>query len=245
MMLQSDTIGALAMALSKAQGELEDAGRGKQANGYKYAELATVLSEVRPVFSRHGLAVVQTISRSENEIHVETRLVHESGEWLSDVASAPLVIPTRRDGSPTMTDIQAMGSITTYLRRYSLAAICGITQVDDDGAMEKEPPHRETRVQTTQKPPSVPVVPVQPPAPAQTTPAPAAPIVEPPAAPEDGPLSEGTMRTILSSAEALFGKDARATLKRIRTGLGLPNASEMTESQGLDLLEEIVRLADA
>jgi hypothetical protein len=34
---------------------------------------------------------------------------------------------------PAKVDGQGVGSSTTYLRRYSLAAVCGIAQEDDDG----------------------------------------------------------------------------------------------------------------
>jgi hypothetical protein len=34
---------------------------------------------------------------------------------------------------PAKTDAQGVGSATTYLRRYSLASVCGIAQEDDDG----------------------------------------------------------------------------------------------------------------
>jgi len=35
--------------------------------------------------------------------------------------------------TPAKTDGQGVGAATTYLRRYSLAAACGVAQEDDDG----------------------------------------------------------------------------------------------------------------
>jgi hypothetical protein len=236
-MIQSESIQSLAGALALAQGELEDAGRGRQANGYKYADLGAVLAEVRPVFSRHGLSVVQCIARDGNTIIVSTQLCHESGEWIRGEASAPLVIPTRRDGSPTMTDIQAMGSVTTYLRRYSLAAICGITQIDDDGAMSEEPEKSVRNFQSRQQS-SVQVSPM---------PAHEEKQAEIPIKPMNNPnqISGATLRTLKSAAVATFGREQAADqCRRLATQLNLPaDSSQLTEAQGLQLIAAITRLS--
>ena len=49
-------------------------------------------------------------------------MMHASGEWISGIASAPIA----------KVDAQGVGSATTYLRRYSLAALVGIAQEDED-----------------------------------------------------------------------------------------------------------------
>jgi len=58
---KSESIAALSAALAKAQAEIENA--SKTANNQhfksKYADLAEVLNTVRPVMSRHGIAIVQ------------------------------------------------------------------------------------------------------------------------------------------------------------------------------------------
>jgi hypothetical protein len=56
-------------------------------------------------------------------VTVETVLAHKSGEWMRGTSAAPVV----------KADPQGVGSAITYLRRYSLAAVCGIAQEDDDG----------------------------------------------------------------------------------------------------------------
>jgi hypothetical protein len=51
-----------------------------------------------------------------------TTLAHSSGEWIRSE------LPIRaKDASP-----QAQGSAITYARRYALAAIVGLAQIDDD-----------------------------------------------------------------------------------------------------------------
>lgn len=124
-MNKSDSITALAKALAKAQGEVENATKNA-ANPHfrsKYADLAEVINTVRPVFSSNGLAVTQFPAYENGVASVETVITHESGEWMSGKASAPVTKP----------DPQGVGSAITYLRRYSLAAVAGIAQEDDDG----------------------------------------------------------------------------------------------------------------
>jgi hypothetical protein len=123
-MNKSESIAGLSKALAKAQGEVENASKSS-ANPHfksKYADLAEVLNTVRPVFCANGLAFVQMPSFESGVVSVETLLTHESGEWISNVASAPV----------TKQDAQGVGSAITYLRRYSLAAFAGVAQEDDD-----------------------------------------------------------------------------------------------------------------
>lgn len=123
-MNKSESIAALSAALAKAQAEIENA--SKTANNphfkSKYADLAEVLNTVRPVMSRHGIAIVQMPSFESGLASVETLMTHSSGEWISNICSAPV----------SKQDAQGVGSAITYLRRYSLAAFAGIAQEDDD-----------------------------------------------------------------------------------------------------------------
>lgn len=123
-MLKSESIAALAAALAKAQAEIENAHKSSVNPHFKsrYADLAEVINTVRPVFSAHGLSITQMPSFDGGIAHVETLLMHSSGEWISSTASAPV----------SKQDAQGVGSAITYLRRYSLAAVAGVAQEDDD-----------------------------------------------------------------------------------------------------------------
>lgn len=130
-MEHSESLAALGAALAAAQGEIENAHTNAENKayargngpGYKYANLAEILNTARPVLAKHGLAVVQAPMFADGICTVETMLLHKSGEWLSFPTSAPV----------QKADPQGVGSATTYLRRYSLAALCGMAQEDDDG----------------------------------------------------------------------------------------------------------------
>lgn len=123
-MNKSEQINELATALSKAQGELENASKSSNNPHFKsrYADLAEILNTIRPVFSQHGLAVTQCPSFEGGIASVETVLMHSSGQWISSVISAPC----------SKQDAQGVGSAITYCRRYALAAVAGIAQEDDD-----------------------------------------------------------------------------------------------------------------
>ena len=121
---KSESIVELTKALVSSQLEIENASKNSVNPHYKskYADLAEILKEVRPVFAKHGIAVTQWLSCENGVASVTTVISHGSGEFMACKASAPL----------QKQDAQGVGSATTYLRRYSLAAIAGITQEDDD-----------------------------------------------------------------------------------------------------------------
>lgn len=138
-MHKSDEINELATAMAAAQGELENATKKaenpafkRDGQAMKYADLAEVLNTVRPVFAAHGLSIVQMPSFADGVAHVETILMHKSGQWISNVASAPV----------GKQDAQGVGSVITYLRRYSSAAFAGIAQEDDDANASIKPDHK-------------------------------------------------------------------------------------------------------
>ena len=131
-MNRSDTIGALAKALSAAQGEMTFAAKDSKNPFFnsKYADLAAVWAACRGPLSHHGLALVQSVATDQGVGIVETLLTHESGEWISQELRVPLQ-PMKVDGGKEIT-AQSIGSGLTYARRYALAAMVGLAQDDDD-----------------------------------------------------------------------------------------------------------------
>lgn len=116
----------LAKALAAAQGEMKNATLNKINPHFKskYADLAAVRDATIPALSKHGLAITQrTLFRDGNFLLV-TRLEHSGGQFIESDYPLPLDV-----GKP-----QIMGSATTYARRYSWAALCGIAAEEDDDA---------------------------------------------------------------------------------------------------------------
>lgn len=124
-MKMSESIKNIAAALNKAQAEMSGAKKGANNPFFKssYADLNSVVDAVRIPFCENGLSYSQFPINQDNKVGVETILMHESGEWISDILLLPMV----------KQDPQAAGSAITYARRYALQAIAGIPAEDDDG----------------------------------------------------------------------------------------------------------------
>lgn len=131
-MIHSEQLNEIATALAIAQGEIENAVKNSNNPHFrsKYADLAEILNTVRPVFAKHGIAVVQSPSYADGIVSVTTTMMHKSGQYMTDTCYAPA----------TKLDPQGVGSAITYLRRYSLAAFAGIAQEDDDGNAASQRP---------------------------------------------------------------------------------------------------------
>lgn len=132
-MNKSESIKELAAALSKAQSEIKGAVKDSQNPFFKsnYADLESVWQAIRQPLADNNLAVVQPTALTPNGAVVVTVVMHSSGEWIS--GEYPLLA---KDNSP-----QALGSATSYARRYALASMLGVYQTDDDGnhAQSKTP----------------------------------------------------------------------------------------------------------
>src|SRR5207302_1568263 len=136
MQRSSDTIGAIASALAKAQIELDNPEKSLTATirspfpreadrSFRYASLASGLDLVRKSLGRHAIATVQTTSIDEAAglIRLTTMLAHSSGEWVS---SEWPVCSISETATP-----QRMGAALSYARRYALFALVGIAGEDD------------------------------------------------------------------------------------------------------------------
>ena len=164
----SESIGALASALAKAQAELTNPEKSLIATirspfpregdrTFRYASLASGLDIVRKALGQHEIATVQStaVDQATGQIHLTTLLAHASGEWISSdwpvCAISEAATPHR------------MGAALSYARRYALFALVGIAGEDDldapDLLVETSPaidlparPHHS--VQNIRKPPN-------------------------------------------------------------------------------------------
>src|SRR6202167_5467524 len=132
----SETIGAIAAALAKAQAELTNPEKAliatirassprDQDQTFRYAALSSGLDIVRKAQGGHEIATVQTtaIDNEAGLIRLTTTLAHSSGEWLS---SEWPVCPIAETATP-----RRMGAALTYARRYALFTLVGIAGEDD------------------------------------------------------------------------------------------------------------------
>jgi len=196
MTTKTENIGELATALAKANMEIRNAELDRVNPHFKnrYATLGSILNAVRVPLAKHGLSTVQTVKMADGCVFVSTTLMHSSGQWMEESAAFPL---------PDKSTVQQMGSCITYLRRYTLAAICGIVgDEDDDGEGD-----------ATQRTASRPAPAPSRPAPAPSRPAPAPAAERKPAAEE--PQADGEYVEIFCKYldEGVGGKNQSPYLK--------------------------------
>jgi hypothetical protein len=113
----------------------------------EYATLGSVIETAKPILAEFKLAVTQlVISGDKNNIGVETVLVHESGEWISTVA----MISFGEEKGKSFA--QVAGTVISYLRRYSFAAIIGLyADKDDDGNVQEKKSGKEKKKESQEK----------------------------------------------------------------------------------------------
>lgn len=102
----------------------------KGRTNYQYEDLASIMNQIGPVLSRHGLSVRYRTTTNVNEpIAVTCIISHSMGH------SEENTLMAGRDDSGNKNSIQQIGSTVTYLQRYTLKAALGLAAgADDDGA---------------------------------------------------------------------------------------------------------------
>lgn len=115
-------------ALAKAQAEIKPAGLNAENPFFKssYADFNEIIRVSRPALTKHGLCVLQqTEVMNDGSTVLKTILGHSSGQYIE--ATMKL--------NPTKTDVQALASYMTYVKRYCYAALVGVvtSSEDDDG----------------------------------------------------------------------------------------------------------------
>lgn len=99
----------------------------------KYASTDAVLAAILPVLNDNDLVLLQfptTLGLSDPVPALRTRLTHvTSGEFIEDTAMLML----------DKQNAQGLGGSITYMRRYAITSILGLTaDVDDDGNKASE-----------------------------------------------------------------------------------------------------------
>lgn len=112
--------------------------------GKKYAELFAVVDAVTPALSKHELSASWKLTKDDKDwIEVTCTLRHNSGHFEAVSMGGP------PDTGGAKNQIQARASTISYLERYTLKAICGLSESEDDsdgGA----PPDTDERIQAAQ-----------------------------------------------------------------------------------------------
>lgn len=108
--------------LLAAMAEIQPITKDKQNPHFRssYADINTMLAEVKPILQKHGLILLQPIEEGQ----VITRIIDgEKGDVLCQSA-----MTLSGTGNP-----QQRGSEITYYRRYTLQSLLSLEAEDDDG----------------------------------------------------------------------------------------------------------------
>ena len=91
----------------------------------KYVSLDGLLNTVRPILTKHKLAITQDLAGE----YIVTTLIHESGQYKG---SAMPFNPM--SGNKGTNNLQQIGGGITYAKRYAISALLAISvDTDDDG----------------------------------------------------------------------------------------------------------------
>ena len=215
-MKHSESIAALAGALAKAQLQIEPASKNATNPHFRshYADLASIWDACRGPLNTNGLSIVQFPCDGDvGRIGLCTMIVHSSGEWMSETITVKAL----------KEDPQFLGGVLTYLRRYSLAAVVGVTATEDDDGNAASTP-ANARVAAPAPRPYIPP-PVSPPAVNAPTVAhkPSVPAVSTPTAthkPVSQPVSQPVAKPVQTATAGTSAVEAIVEYYKVDQGTG-------------------------
>lgn len=133
-------------AVAEAKGEIPAIQKNKHVGfeskrtgdttSYSHETLGMIASVVDPILHKHGLSYRYRANQENGRVSVTCVLSHRDGY------SEETTLSAGADDSGKKNSIQAIGSTTTYLQRYTLKLALGLatTDKDDDGKTSETPP---------------------------------------------------------------------------------------------------------
>ena len=122
--------GEIITQLAQAQSEFPVLKQDKSGYNYTYLTLPNILNELRPILGKNGLVLTQSNEVQLQEgmpfVVVSTLVMHKN-EYMETTLSYPL-----GDAPKGMSEIQYLGSIISYLRRYGALSILGIAGAEKE-----------------------------------------------------------------------------------------------------------------
>ena len=125
-MIQSENIKNLLATLAEVQNELPTMPKDADGYGYKYTTLDTITQTIKPILHKHGIGYMQSVGGvAASEMVLTTRIFNKEGEYIEDTAALPVIVSSKNNAA------QTLGMSITYMRRYALCAMLGITSDED------------------------------------------------------------------------------------------------------------------
>ena len=100
----------------------------------KYAGLSETIDQIKPLLKTHGLSYTWKTEQDGDKTSVTCKVTHAMGH------SEETTLSASPDTSGSKNAIQAIGSTVSYLQRYTLYAVLGLTsaEMDNDGQTEEK-----------------------------------------------------------------------------------------------------------
>lgn len=140
-MNSSESIEKLAAALCVVQAEVHNTVKSERNDftSSSYAPLDQILNEVRPLLAQHNLSIVQFPTSENDKVGLTTMVLHSSGQYIAETILMGLPEEKKKSAA------QVVGSIITYLRRYSLQGVLNQSaEKDTDGNLSTPSRPEET-----------------------------------------------------------------------------------------------------
>lgn len=125
-MIQSEHIEELMASLVKFQSELPTMPKDASGYGYKYTDLDTIVKTIKPIMAKYNIAFMQSVGGvNEEKLTITTRIFSAGGQYIEDTVLLPEIQNAK------LNKAQVLGATITYMRRYTLCALLGITADED------------------------------------------------------------------------------------------------------------------
>lgn len=123
-MRSSESIDAVSAALAVAFKAFPVISKDKYNPFFKsnYADLASVREAVKPALVANDLVILQSPHANGKMVTVTTRILHKSGQWIEADFAAEAKDPSA----------QSVGAATTFICRYALVSLLGLSTADED-----------------------------------------------------------------------------------------------------------------
>jgi hypothetical protein len=136
-----------AEAMNALQREMPQVTKDAVSQNRRYATYEAVDAAIRPYYTKHGFSVSFTMHAANNRVRIGCKIKHVGGheETEYELESGPDMSGSR--GQANKTEVQGVGSVATYLKRYTIMAAFAVAlqddELDDDGERSTRPAYRE------------------------------------------------------------------------------------------------------
>jgi hypothetical protein len=144
-MKQSENITELLSAIMDVQMEIPTMPKNAKAFNYRYTDLDTITSVLKPILARHEVSYMQFVGTNEQgQNTLTTRVFSRKGEYIEETTVLPKIESAKTNNA------QTLGMAITYMRRYALCAMFGITSDEDVDANTFNAPQPQQAPQNVQ-----------------------------------------------------------------------------------------------